>query len=108
MSVKAVKLGNGAGSFVDAIFPGTSQKVAFTGTSAQSAALGASTSVVEVISTQNCHIKTGEDPTATADGTSMYLPANVMRRIAIVGGHKIAAIQDSSGGNLFITEAASV
>lgn len=90
-----------------AVYQGTCQKLAFTGTTAQSAALNTATSVVRLVATQNCHVKIGANPTAVADGTCMYLVANVPEYVGVSGGDKIAAIQDSSGGNLFIMEGAS-
>lgn len=92
----------------DAIFPGVSQKVAFTGTSAKSTVLQARTSVVRLYATQDCHIKVAPDATATAvaDGTCYFLPKTVQVMIGVVPGQKIAVIQDSAGGNLFITEGA--
>lgn len=108
MSVKAIRMGNGSGSFSSAIFPGTSQKVAFSATNAQSTALGASTTLVELYASQNCHIKVAADPTAVADGTCLFLPLGVVRQIAVTAGHKIGVIRDSADGNLFITEATSI
>ena len=90
----------------EAIYPGTSQKLAYTGASAQSAALQTRTSVVRLVSTSNCHVAFGSNPTAVADGTCLYLPLGVPVNVGVAPGTKIAAIQDSAGGNLFITEGA--
>lgn len=81
---------------------GTSQVLAFTATSAQSAALGPRTTVVRLVSTQNVHVTVAA--TALADGTCMYLPLGVVQVIGVPPGSKIAAIRDSVSGNLFITE----
>jgi hypothetical protein len=105
MSIKAVTLGNGSQQSFPTLFPGTSQKVAVTATSAQSAALGATTTLIRVAATQNMHLAFGANPTAVADGTNYYLPAGVTECIAVVSGTKIAAIRDSADGSLFITEA---
>jgi hypothetical protein len=85
-----------------------SQKLAFTGTSAKSAALGGRTTVVRLYSTQDVHIKVAVDANATAvaDGTCFFLPKTVSVLVGVSPGQKIAAIQDSAGGNLFITEGA--
>lgn len=88
------------------ILIGTSQKLAFTGTSARSSAFGPHTTVVRVCATADCHIINGPTPTAAADGTCMFLKAGVVEYIGVAPGDKIAAIQDSTGGNLFITEGA--
>jgi hypothetical protein len=83
---------------------GASQSVAFTGTSAQSTAVATSTRIVRLVSTQPCFVAIGSDPTATT--SSVYLPANVVQYVSIVGGHKVAAIQVSTAGSLYVTEAA--
>ena len=88
-----------------AIIPGTSQKLSYTGTSAQSSAVATATTLVRVVATTACFIKIGTNPTAVAD-TSMYLPAGIPEYFGIEGGQKIAAIQLSSGGDLYITEGA--
>ena len=85
----------------DALTPGTSQKLAFTATSAQSGAIAGA--IVRVVATQNCHLAFGTSPTANANGTCCYLPANTVQYFAITSGWLIAAIQDSASGNLFIT-----
>jgi hypothetical protein len=79
---------------------GTSSKVAFT-TSTQSGALTAT--VVRLVATQDCHVAFAANPTAVADGTGTFLPANVPEYFQFTSGQKIAAIQDSAPGNLFIT-----
>jgi hypothetical protein len=85
----------------DALTPGASSKLAFTGTSAQSSAIAGT--IVRVTATQNCHLAFGANPTAVADGSCVYLPAGQTQFFAVTSGNKIAAIQDSAGGNLFIT-----
>lgn len=102
LSTKA--LANQQGHF-EAIIPGTSQKVAFTGVSAQSAALGTYTSLVRLFATQDCFIKIAANPTALADGTSMFIAGGIYEYIGVFGGQKIAVIQSTAGGNLYITEA---
>ena len=47
----------------------------------------------------------GASPTAVAN-TSVYLPDGVVQLVSIPGGSKIAAIQASATGSLYITEAA--
>lgn len=87
-----------------AIIPGTVQALAFTGTSAQSSALGATTTMVRLIASAACHVAFGTNPTATT--SNMYLAANVPEYFGVTPSTKIAAIQVSGGGNLNITEAA--
>lgn len=92
------------GSF-EAILPGVSQALAFTGTSAQSTALGTSTTLVKIFATTDCFIKVATDPTAVADGTCMFVPAGIIDFIGVGPGQKIAAIRNASSGTLYITEA---
>lgn len=97
---------NGAGVHTehvidDPLTPGASVKVAFTATSAQTGAITGT--IVRVTATQNCHLAFGANPTAVADGSCVYLPASSTQMFAVTSGNKIAAIQDSAGGNLFIT-----
>lgn len=84
------------------IVPGTNQTVAFTGTSAQSAAFAASTSIIRVVASEACFLVFGADPTATTGG--MFLPSGVVEYFAVTPGQKVAAIQASTGGSLYITE----
>ncbi len=87
------------------LFIGVSQKQAYTGTTGQSAAVGANTQLLRLVATTNCHVQVGANPTAVADGTCLYLPLGVVQYVGCSAGDKVAAIQDSGGGNLFITEA---
>lgn len=94
----------------DTIIPGVTQGVAFTGTSAPSAsALQSTTSVIQLSATAACFVKIGTGtPVAAADGTCMYLPANVVVRVGIdkslAGVQKVAAIQAVGAGTLYVTE----
>lgn len=93
----------------EAIFPGTSQKLAFTGVSAQSSALGVTTTIVRLVADADCFVLIGSNPTADAAGTSVFLPKGVVEYFGVdgsVNAQKIAAIQSSAGGNLWITEGA--
>lgn len=87
----------------EAIYAGTSQKVSFDG-HVESAALGSRTSIVQVSSTQDCHLAFGATPVAVADGTNMFLPKGTVQRIGVAPSTKISAIKDSSAGILYITE----
>lgn len=92
--------------------PGSSQKVDFTGTSAQSTQFYIKTSLVALYATEDCFIKIGTDPVATTDGTSMFIPGGILLGIGLFTTYneetvtKMAVIQASSSGTLYITEAA--
>lgn len=92
-------------AFLNAINPNVSQSVAFTGTSAQSTAFQGATSVIQIVATAACFVAIGASPTAAAN-TSMYVPANVPVMIGVVGGQKLAVIQATGTGTLYITEGA--
>jgi hypothetical protein len=88
------------------IYPGTSQDLAVGAASAQSSAVGASTSVIRVIAkTNDARIRIGANPTAVAADT--LVKTGVAEYFAVKGGDKVAAIQDSAGGTLNITEGAN-
>jgi len=86
-----------------AIFPGASQRVAVGAASVQSTVLGPQTGLVRVCASTDCNIAFGINPVATA--TSLYLPAGAIEYFGVNPGEKIAVIQVSTGGFLFITEA---
>jgi hypothetical protein len=89
------------GSAFPAVKPGAAQALAYAASSVQSAVLGCV--VVRVVSTTDCHIAFGPNPTATA--TSMFLPAKVPEYFICSPTDKAAVIQDTAGGNLSITPA---
>jgi hypothetical protein len=89
------------GSAFPAVKPGAAQALAYAASSVQSAVLGCV--VVRVVSTTDCHIAFGANPTATA--TSMFLPAKVPEYFICSPTDKAAVIQDTAGGNLSITPA---
>lgn len=91
------------GNNFDCIYPGTTQKLAMTNAHAESSAVGANTSVVQLCSDADCWIAIGPTPAATTSST--YLPAKTPRLFACNGGDKISGIT-SSTGNLYITEGA--
>jgi hypothetical protein len=88
-----------------AMYPGTSQKVAYTNTSAQSTALGVGTTLIRVVSTTDCFIKIASNPTAVAD-TSLFLKAGIPEYFGVTGGYKVAAIRLTDNGSLYVTEGA--
>ena len=85
----------------DGLTPGACSKVAVGATSVQSAAIAAA--MVRLTPSANCHVAFGASPVAVADGSCMYLPAGVPIVVAVTSGNKIAVIEDSAAGNLFIT-----
>jgi|SRR4051812_3102165 hypothetical protein len=105
MSSKAISTGTGTSPLngFDALYPGTSQALAVAGTSAQSAAVGGNTTIVRIYATQDCWVALGPNPTAAAN-TSMFLAAGAPEYLAINPGEKIAAIQASAAGSLYISE----
>lgn len=104
MASKAPELSVNSREHFQAIIPGTSQRVAIGGVSTQSSAFGSLTSIIRVLPTQDCHIKLGSNPTAVANGTSIFLVAAGEYYFGVTGGHKLAVIQDSAGGFIYITE----
>lgn len=76
--------------------------VAISGSSAASPAFSSQTSVVRVVSTTDCFVRFDANPTATT--SHMYLPAGVVEYFLVTSGHRIAGIQRSAAGNLYVTE----
>jgi len=80
---------------------GAQQRVAFTGTSAQSSAF--TTNIITVYATQDCWIRFGSAPAAVAnDGDATYLPSGFMRVYRVKIDDKLAIIRDATSGNLYI------
>lgn len=94
--------------FFQVIAPGACQKVSFTGTSARSAQLGASSQIVRLYATQDCWVAIGTSSIVAAanNGTAFFLPKGTLEHLVVDGGTYVAAIQDSAAGDLHITEAA--
>ena len=84
--------------------PRTTQNVAFTGTSARTAAgVGNFIQVVRVCATAACWIRVGNS-TVVATTSDIYLPANTVDYLIVDPGSFIAAIQASAAGTLNVTE----
>lgn len=79
---------------------GTHQVVAYTGTAGAISAVGAQTRAVRIICTSDAYIAFG----ATATTSDIYLPADTAEIWAVEPSDTISAIQDSTGGNLHVTE----
>jgi len=89
---------------IQAVRPTTTQTVTVGAVSAATTnAVAVSTTAVRLISTTNCFYKVGATPTATTG--DVFLPANVIEYIRVVGNSdKIAVIQASGGGTLYVSE----
>ena len=84
---------------------GTSQAVAISSTSAQSAAMNSP--VALVYATVDCFARRGSNPTALSDGTDQFIPANTLLRISgIERGDKLAFKTTSASGTVYITPGA--
>lgn len=85
-----------------AINPGATQTLAVGAASVATAApIGAD--VVRLVSTVDCYVANGSNPTATA--VSMFLPAKLPEYFVLAQSDKLAVLQAASGGTLFITSA---
>ena len=88
----------------EVFMPSTNQTIAVGAASvAVTNAFGAYTTVVRLISTTACHIRLGGG-TPTATTADPYLPANVDWFIEVAPGQRVAAIQNTAGGTLHVTE----
>lgn len=89
-----------------AIVPGVSQTITTSGSSTQSALLQNATSIVRLFSTTDCFVAFGTNPTATT--SSLFLPGGIIDYVGIPEQqkYKIAAIQSTAAGKLYITEGA--
>lgn len=80
------------------------QVVAYTGTAGTSSAVGSQTYAVKLVATTNCHVKVTQAGTA-ATTSDTYIAGNAPAEYVCVSpGDKISVVEDSAGGNLYITE----
>ena len=84
---------------------GVTQTVTVSGTSAAtSSGVNAQCRVVQLVSTEHCYILPGTGtPTATA-ANGMFILKDWPHYVHVTGGEKIAAIQVSAGGTLYVSE----
>ncbi len=82
---------------------GNDQKLAVGAASVQSAPVSAQCYAVNLSATTNCHIAFGENPTATAS-TYLLKATDISLTLGISPGEKIAVIEDSAAGSLYIQE----
>ena len=91
---------------IQAMRIGVTQSVTFSLTSAVTTnALSKNTIIVRLVSTSDCFVKiTTGTPSATP--ADMFLPAGVPEYIGVDGFNtlKVAAIQSTAGGTLYVTE----
>ena len=91
------------GQPIPALYPLASQKVAYTDTSARSAAFSANVKVVELTPTTDCYIVFG-DSAVVAVTTDIFLQSGVVYTYAVGGNSYIAAIRSAVSGTLHVTE----
>lgn len=88
-----------------AICIGTSQVITTSASSQQSTAVSDQTSIVRLFCTKDCFIQIGQNPTVTASGTTgAFLPGGIIEYFGVNPKDKIAVIQASASGTLYITE----
>jgi hypothetical protein len=95
------------GVAVPVIYPGSSQNIAFTAASTQSAAVGAEITIIRVLALgADCRIAIGADPVAGPEATPVM--ERVPEFFAIRPREKIAVIREGGNdGTLNITEGAN-
>lgn len=90
--------------------PGATQKASYTGTAAAiSNAVrvgGTGPVLVRLWSSTDCFVSFGAAPTATT--SDMPLTAKTETFVAVEAGWKVSAIQQSAGGDLYVTTCRSV
>ena len=88
-----------------AICIGTSQAITTSASSIQSAAIAQQSSIVRLFCTKDCFIAIGPNPTVDATGTTgAFLPGGIIEYFGTNPGDKIAVIQATASGTLYITE----
>lgn len=90
---------------IQCLKPGTTQTIAISGSSTpMTNPVAANTVVVRLVATTNCYVAIAASPTATS--ANMPLIANVPEyfRIDENQSMKVAGLQVSASGNLYVTE----
>lgn len=84
---------------------GTAQTLAFTGTAATSTAFSADIQAVRLVSTVDCWVRVGDNPTAIDTGVDMYIVAGIPETFRIGPRYKVSAVRISGGssGSLYVT-----
>jgi hypothetical protein len=88
---------------IQAVKPGATDVVTVAGSSDTTAAVGGRTNLIRLISSTACFITIGATPVATS--SDMYLPADMAEYFRVEPGvDKVAVIQQTAGGFLYMTE----
>ncbi|MGB1650978.1 MAG: hypothetical protein ACPHEP_08120 [Acidimicrobiales bacterium] len=83
---------------------GATQTITTSGTSAATSnGVGAQVSDVLITASQDCYIAFGAAPTATATN-GVFLLKDWPTYFSIHGGEKVAALQVSTGGTVYVSE----
>lgn len=83
--------------------PGASKKAAYTGTAGTTAALTEEATSLRLMSTTDCFVEIGTDPTAVVD-TGMILAAFVAEYVHVKEGPmKVSAIMLAAAGTIYVT-----
>ena len=86
---------------VQALRPGESQSVSYSGTSVQTSVLPADARIIRVVTTTGSYISVGDNPTATSQST--YMPPSIPEYFVVDGAKKVAVIQAAAAGTLNVT-----
>ena len=82
---------------------GVTQALTSSGSSAASSAVGDQTYAVAITATENVYVTLGGAPTATATN-GMYLEQDWPHYLSIHPGEKVAVLQVSTGGTVYVSE----
>ena len=87
-----------------AVRPDITQTVTVAGASAATTnPVSIRTEIIRIVSTTDCYVEIGSAPVATA--ADWYLPAYLVEYFRVEpGSDKVAVLQVSAGGTLFVTE----
>jgi len=87
-----------------AIYVGPSQTIAIGSGSVQSVAVSSTCDIVRIACDQDCFVEIGLNPTASTG--SMFFPKGSVEYFGVDGNYKVAVIQKTTAGTLYITEGA--
>lgn len=88
---------------ISSICPGVTQRLTVTAANAQSAAFGAGTAVVRIVSSVDAHY-VGDWIAAAATTSHSFLPAGVVEYVNVPRGSKISILRASGDGFATMTE----
>jgi hypothetical protein len=90
------------------ISPGVSQVLTVGAVSTQSVLPQPGVTIVRLFSTVDAWVSFGANPTAVAEGSSsLFLPGGIVEYFEIRADEKLAVIQATTGGKLYLTEGAN-